>query len=433
MKVSVFGLGYVGTVTAGCLADIGHTVIGVDVNELKVASINDGKGPIIEQRINALIETAIKCGKLSATTSADKAIVASDVSLVCVGTPANDNGSLNLKFIEACCHQIGLALAKKPGFHTVAIRSTVLPGNTMGVITPILENYSRKKAGVDFAVCSNPEFLRESSAVEDFMNPPFTLLGSTDGRASSILAEIYRDIHAPLIQTGVEVAEIVKYASNAFHAVKVCFANEIGNICKSAGVDSHKVMNIFLQDRNLNVSSYYLKPGFAFGGSCLPKDVRALTYLAKSKDVSTPLLNSILPSNEEQLRTAIALVTALGKKPVGIYGLAFKAGTDDLRESPMVRLVEYLIGKGYDLRIYDKNVSLAKIFGANKEFIQREIPHIERLLTNSFEELMQFAQVIVVGHPPTAEEASKLGERTIVDLIRTSTVIPTGSYHGLCW
>jgi len=433
MKISVFGLGYVGSVTAGCLAQVGHDVVGVDVNDLKVRSINDGKGPIIEQRINDIIGTAVKCGKLWATTSADKAIAGSDVSLVCVGTPANGNGSLSLRYIEACCRQIGQALGKKSAFHTIAIRSTVLPGSTMGVITPILESVSQKKAGVDFAVCSNPEFLREATAVEDFTNPPFTLVGATDDRAASVIAEMYREIKAPLIRTSVEVAEIVKYASNAFHAVKVCFANEIGNICKAVGIDSHEVMNVFLEDHNLNLSSYYLKPGFAFGGSCLPKDVKAITYLAKSRDVSTPLLNAILPSNEQQMKTAIEMITALGKKPIGIYGLAFKGGTDDLRESPMVRLVEYLIGKGYDLRIYDKNVSLSNIFGANREFIEREIPHIERLMIDSVDRLMQFAEVVVVGHCPPEEEASSFEGKIIVDLVRMNPNSRNGSYHGLCW
>jgi GDP-mannose 6-dehydrogenase len=433
MKISVFGLGYVGSVTAGCLAQSGHDVIGVDVNEFKVNSINDGKGGIIEERINDIIGAAIKCGKLRATTSAKQAIAASDVSLICVGTPANSNGSLDLRYVEACCQQIGQALGKKSGFHTIAIRSTVLPGSTMGVITPILETVSQKKAGVGFAVCSNPEFLREATAVQDFTSPPFTLVGSNDDRAASAISEMYNTIRAPLFQTSVEVAEIVKYASNAFHAVKVCFANEIGNICKAVGVDSHKVMNIFTQDRNLNLSSYYLSPGFAFGGSCLPKDVRAITYLAKSRDISTPLLNSILPSNEQQLKTAIEMITGLGKKRIGIYGLAFKGGTDDLRESPMVRLVEFFLGKGYELRIYDKNVRLATIFGTNREFIEREIPHIERVLTNSLDDLIQFAEVIVVGHHPLAEEALKLSEKTLIDFIRMSPVNRTASYHGLCW
>jgi len=374
-----------------------------------------------------------RLSKNRSTTSAERAIADSDVSLICVGTPSNGNGSLDLRYIEACCRQIGDGLRQKPGFHTVAIRSTVLPGSTRNVIIPILERVSQKKAGVDFAVCSNPEFLREATAVQDFMNPPFTLVGSVDERAAAVIGEMYRDINASLIQTSVEVAEIVKYASNAFHALKVCFANEIGGICKAMGVDSHEAMDVFLHDLNLNLSANYLKPGFAFGGSCLPKDVRAITYLAKSKDVPTPLLNSILPSNEQQLKTAIEMVTALGKKPVGIYGLAFKAGTDDLRESPMVRLVEYLLGKGYEIRIFDRNVSLSNIFGANREFIEREIPHIERLMTTSLDELLEFAEVIVVGHRPIEEESLRFRGKTVVDFVRMSPESRGGSYHGLCW
>lgn len=433
MKISVFGLGYVGSVTAACLADIGHDVIGVDVNELKVASINDGHGPIIEEQINGIIGSVVKLGRLRATTSTQPAIADSDVSLICVGTPSNGNGSLNLRYIEACCEQIGDGLRHKSEFHTIAIRSTVLPGSTRNLVVPILERTSQKKAGVAFGICSNPEFLREATAVKDFMNPPFTLVGSADERAATMVGEIYRKLNAPLIQTSLEVAEIVKYASNAFHAVKVCFANEIGGICKALGIDSHEAMDVFLHDLNLNLSSKYLKPGFAFGGSCLPKDVRAITYLAKSKDVATPLLNAILPSNEQQLKTAMDVVTSLGKRRVGVYGLAFKSGTDDLRESPMVRLVEYLLGKGYELRIFDRNVSLSNIFGANREFIEREIPHIERLMTTSLEELVGFSDVIVVGHRPVEEELLKFQGKAVVDFVHISPQPRCESYFGLSW
>lgn len=433
MKISVFGLGYVGSITAGCLAQNGHDVIGVDVNELKVAKINDGKSPIIEAQIEHIIETAVKCGKLRTTTSTEEAVLRSDVSLICVGTPGNGNGSLNLTHVEGCCEQIGRALKKKQKFHTVAIRSTVLPGSTGNVITPILEKLSQKKAGVEFGICSNPEFLREATSVQDFLNPPFTLVGSSDQRVAGVMSKLYSDIKAPLIETSIEVAEIVKYVNNAFHALKVCFANEIGNICKALGIDSHQVMDIFCEDHKLNLSSYYLKPGFAFGGSCLPKDVKAITYLAKSMDISTPLLNAILPSNEQQLRKGIEAVTSLGKKAIGIYGLSFKAGTDDLRGSPMVLLAEYLLGKGYQVRIYDKDVRLSNIFGANREFIEREIPHLGRLLTDSLEELVQSAEVIVVGHCPSIDDGVRFAGKTIVDLVRMPADSRTGSYHGLCW
>jgi GDP-mannose 6-dehydrogenase len=432
VRISIFGLGYVGCVTAACLAENGHSVVGVDVNDEKVKSINEGKSPIIEPEISNMVEKAAKAGTLRATTSTEEAILRSDVSLISVGTPANGNGSMNLCYIESCCQQVGKALRKKLDFHAVAIRSTVLPGTTTEVITPILEKYSGKHTGV-FGICSNPEFLREASAVQDFFSPPFTLIGFTDQRVLSVMAKLYSEIKAPLIHTSIEVAETVKYANNAFHALKICFANEIGNICKAVGIDSHQVMNIFCQDHKLNLSSYYLKPGSAFGGSCLPKDLRAITYLAKKIDISTPVLNAILPSNEQQLKTAIDAVTVFGKKRVGIYGLSFKAGTDDLRESPMVLIAEYLLGKGYQLRIYDKNVSLSNIFGANREFIEREIPHIERLLTDSLDELLEFAEIVVVGHCPTTDEALRFQGKTVVDYVRMTAEAQSGSYHGLCW
>jgi GDP-mannose 6-dehydrogenase len=363
MKISVFGLGYVGCVTAGCLAQNGHDVIGVDVNAAKVRTINDGKSPIVEAEIEQIIDAAVVDKQLRATISTEEAVLNTDVSLICVGTPSNGNGSLNLKSVEICSKQIGTALNKKSGFHAVAVRSTVMPGSTRDVIAPILEKYSQKKSGIDFGVCTNPEFLREGTSVADFLDPPFTLIGCREKRVIEIMSELYSFIQAPLVETDTEVAEIVKYVNNGFHALKVCFANEIGNVCKAVGIDSHEVMRIFCQDHKLNISSNYLKPGFAFGGSCLPKDLKAVTYLAKSKDVHTPVLNAILPSNNQQLKNAIDIIAGLGKKPIGIYGLSFKSGTDDLRESPMVVLAEYLIGKGYDLRIYDRNVSLASFCG----------------------------------------------------------------------
>jgi GDP-mannose 6-dehydrogenase len=301
------------------------------------------------------------------------------------------------------------------------------------VIEPILEKYAQKRVQSELGICANPEFLREGTAVQDFNSPPFTLLGCTDERVLRIMRELYADIHAPVIHTSVEVAEIVKYVNNAFHALKICFANEIGNICKAAGIDSHEVMDIFCKDHKLNLSAYYLRPGAAFGGSCLPKDLKAITYMAKKTDISTPVLSSILPSNELQIKNAITAVMAFGKKRIGMYGLSFKSGTDDLRESPMVLLAEYLIGKGYELRIFDRNVRLSNIFGANREYIEREIPHIERLLTNSLDEIVEFADVIVVGHCPSTEEVSMFEGKIIVDLVRMPTEVRSGSYHGLCW
>lgn len=434
MKISVFGLGYVGSVTAACLAQSGHEIIiGVDVNETKVNSINAGRSPVVEADIGTLIEKNVRAGRLRATTSTEEAIGASDISLICVGTPSNGNGSLDLRYVKACCREIGSALRNRPGFHILAVRSTVLPGTIRDTLTPILEESSGKTAGLDFGLCSNPEFLREGTSVQDFLNPPFTLIGSTHQKVACAMARLYDRIRAPLIQTSIETAEIVKYVNNSFHALKVCFANEVGNICKALGIDSHEVMDIFCQDRKLNLSPYYLKPGFAFGGSCLPKDVRAITYLAKRMDIVTPTLNAILPSNEQQLRTAIGAVTAWGKKQIGIYGLSFKAGTDDLRESPTVLLAEYLLGKGYDLRVYDKNVNFSKIVGTNREFIEREIPHIERLLTKSLDEFLGFAEVFVVSQCPPLEEALKFKGKTVVDLVRLQAEARNGDYYGLCW
>jgi GDP-mannose 6-dehydrogenase len=433
MKISVFGLGYVGCVTAGCLAQNGHDVIGVDVNSAKVRTINDGKSPIVEAEIEQIIDAAVVDKQLSATISTEEAVLNTDVSLICVGTPSNGNGSLDLRSVEICSKEIGTALNKKSGFHAVAVRSTVMPGSTRDVIAPILEKYSQKKSGIDFGVCTNPEFLREGTSVADFLDPPFTLIGCREKRVIEIMSELYSFIQAPLVETDTEVAEIVKYVNNGFHALKVCFANEIGNVCKAVGIDSHEVMRIFCQDHKLNISSNYLKPGFAFGGSCLPKDLKAVTYLAKSKDVHTPVLNAILPSNNQQLKNAIDIIAGLGKKPIGIYGLSFKSGTDDLRESPMVVLAEYLIGKGYDLRIYDRNVSLATIFGANREFIEREIPHIQRLLTDCLDEFLRFADIVVVGHRPCPEDFSKLEGKTIVDLVRMTSDRRREAYYGLCW
>jgi GDP-mannose 6-dehydrogenase len=433
MKISVFGLGYVGCVTAGCLAQTGHDVIGVDVNALKVMDINEGKSPILEAEIGGIIETAVRTNKLRATTSADEAVAESDISLICVGTPSNGNGSLNLNSVKACSEDIGRALKKKLAFHVVAIRSTVMPGSTRKIVAPIIEKVSGKTSGVDFGLCTNPEFLREGTSVQDFLNPPFTLIGTWDKKVTGVMSQLYKHVQAPLIDTDAEVAELVKYVNNAFHALKICFANEVGNICKAVGIDSHEVMKIFCEDHKLNLSSHYLKPGFAFGGSCLPKDLKAVTYLAKSKDVRTPVLNAILPSNEQQLKNAIEIISGLGKRAVGIYGLTFKAGTDDLRESPLVLLTEYLIGRGYELRIYDRNVSLAAIFGSNREFIEREIPHIQRVLTEDLEEFLRFSEIIVVGHPPPPQDVWRFTGKTVVDLVRITSERQGEDYHGLSW
>ena len=366
MKVSVIGLGYVGCVSAACLAEAGHEVVGVDVSQLKVDMINEGHSPIIEPGISELLAKGKDSKRLSATTDTAAAVTATDLSLVCVGTPSQPNGSLDLTYIRRSCQQIGEALAKLDRYHVVVIRSTMLPGSIEGVVIPTLESASGKRAGQDFGVSINPEFLREGSSIYDFNHPPFTLIGADDERAAKQVSQLYTQLDAAVITVGIKEAEMVKYTSNCFHALKVAFANEIGNLCKKLGADSHKVMDVFCQDTKLNISSAYFKPGFAFGGSCLPKDLRAINYKAKELDVEVPVLSSILPSNRQQVERTVDMVLGTGRKSVGILGLSFKSGTDDLRESPMVTLVETLLGKGLKLTIYDRDVQMARLVGANK-------------------------------------------------------------------
>jgi GDP-mannose 6-dehydrogenase len=435
MKLSVFGLGYVGCVSAACFSEAGHEVIGVDPNPLKAQSINDGRSPIIEPGVGNLIDAAVRNRRLKATTDVTPAIAESDLSLVCVGTPGNHNGSLDLRYIRRACQEIGAALATKQGYHIVAVRSTTLPGTVAGVIIPTLEAHSGKVAGRDFGVAVNPEFLREGSSINDFNNPPFTLIGADDDDAAAPIAELYSGLNAPLLTVGIREAEMVKYACNAFHALKVTFANEIGMICRELGVDSHRVMEVFCRDTKLNLSPCYLKPGFAFGGSCLPKDLRALTHKAKEVDVNAPVLNSILVSNQFQIERAVELALRTGRKRVGVLGLSFKPNTDDLRESPMVTLVERLIGKGLKLAIYDRDVELARLFGANKEFIENEIPHISSLMRRELQEVVEFAEVIVIGKRDEEFRAAAVSNgRAIIDLVRMIDCDETGeNYQGICW
>lgn len=437
MKLSIFGLGYVGCVSAACFAGRGHEVIGVDVNPLKVQIINDGKSPIVEPGIAELIAEAVKQGKLSATTDANEAVAASDVSLVCIGTPGNHNGSLDLSYIKRACQQIGEALAEKSRYHIVAMRSTMLPGTIEQTVIPTLEIFSGKQAGRDFGVAVNPEFLREGSSIYDFTHPPFTLIGADDEETSLPLQRLYAGTDAAMITVGIKEAEMVKYACNSFHALKVAFANEIGNVSKALGVDSHVVMDVFCKDTKLNLSPYYLKPGFAFGGSCLPKDIRAITYKAKELDVEVPLLNSILLSNRQQIERAIDTVLRTGYKNVGVLGLSFKPGTDDLRESPMVTLIETLIGKGLKLTIYDRDVELARLFGANKQYIEREIPHISSLMNSDLSTVIEGSEVVIIGKKEEEFRvlADKLNNgRVIVDLVRLFEVADARKqYKGICW
>jgi GDP-mannose 6-dehydrogenase len=439
VRISVFGLGYVGSVSAGCLSDLGHDVIGVDVNPTKVDMINAGQSPVIEAGLDTLIAKAVEANQLKASDSASEAISASDASLICVGTPSDSNGNLDLTFVERVCQEIGQALAAKEGYHVVVVRSTMLPGSTEERVIPILESASGRQAGRGFGVSFNPEFLREGTAVHDFHHPPFSLIGEYDAQGSQVVADLYADVDAPVLIVPLRAAEMVKYANNAFHALKVVFANEVGSICKQQGIDSHQVMDIFCMDEKLNLSSYYLKPGFAFGGSCLPKDLRALLYHAHRLDLSVPVLEAILPSNELQVKRGFELIRKTGKKKIGVLGFSFKAGTDDLRESPLVELIETLIGKGYQVKVYDENVSLARLHGANRAYIEREIPHIATLMCGSAEEVMLESEVIVIGNK--APEFRHVldqwvrPEQTIIDLVRIWENLDEldARYEGICW
>ena len=437
MKICVLGLGYVGTVSAGCLAQEGHEVVGVDPESRKVDLINAGKAPIIEKDIGPIIERQVAARRLRATTDVSAAVGQADLALVCVGTPSRANGDIDLTFVRRVCEQIGAALRHNQGALAVVIRSTMLPGTMREVVIPALEAASGRRAGLEFGVCINPEFLREGTAVHDYFNPPKTVIGEVNRASGDLPASLYARIAAPLIRTDIETAEMVKYADNAWHALKVGFANEIGNLCKGLAVDSHRVMDIFCQDTKLNLSPYYLKPGFAFGGSCLPKDLRALLYKAKTLDVSVPILSAILPSNEQQLERGVQAVIGMGSKKVGILGFSFKAGTDDLRESPVVDLTERLIGKGYDLRIYDRNVSLARIHGANRDYILNHIPHISRLMVSSIDEVLDHARTIVIGNAAAEfrDVPGRLGDgQTIIDFVRVSdSRSVSGVYEGICW
>jgi GDP-mannose 6-dehydrogenase len=437
MRIAIFGLGYVGCVSAACLAKAGHQVTGVDINPVKVDMLNAGHSPIIEKGMDQLVGESVSKGNLRATVSAEPAVDRSDISLVCVGTPSWESGGLDLRHIENVSRQIGAALASKSNAHIVAVRSTVLPGTIEGVVIPLLEEASGSISGQDFHVCSNPEFLREGSAVADFYAPEFTLIGEADAWAGERLSTLYANIDAPAVRTDIRTAEMVKYVSNAFHALKIGFANEIGNFCKAMGIDSHRVMDIFSMDTKLNISTAYLKPGYAFGGSCLPKDLRALLHRARHEDLDLPLMNAIMRSNEVQAQRGVDMVQRLGRKRVGVLGLSFKAGTDDLRESPMVYLVETLLGKGYDIRIYDENVSLARLIGANKEYIEQAIPHISSLLCDSLDDVLEHAEVLVVGNssPTSVEAIRRSNGKAIIDLVRVMEGLDgfDGYYDGICW
>jgi GDP-mannose 6-dehydrogenase len=434
VSASVFGLGYVGAVMSACLARMGHRVMGVDVNPLKVELLNSGRSPIREPEMDELVLEGHNSCHLHATLSATEAIAQTEISFLCVGTPSLRNGGLDLSIMERACEQVGQALASKSATHTIAIRSTVLPGSVETVIIPALERSSGKRAGRDFFVCSNPEFMREGSAINDFFHPSFTVLGANDRAHLAPLREMYSQLPGTIFETSLRSAEMVKYVCNTFHALKVDFANEIGTLCKALGVASDEVMNIFCADTKLNISRAYLKPGFAFGGSCLPKDLKALTYRAKQMDLQLPLLNAIMPSNQAHIEHAVDRILSTGKRKIACLGLSFKKGTDDLRESPLILVVKRLLGEGCEVQIYDQNVSWSCVYGANRQFAESEIPHIASLLRPGLEEVVRFADLIVVGN--SDEEYSEIGpwlrdDQIVLDFARVPNL--PASAEGLCW
>jgi GDP-mannose 6-dehydrogenase len=441
MRIAIFGLGYVGTVCAACLARAGHEVVGVDVNETKNAQLNDGGSPIVEPGLEELIREAVEAGRLEATADHARALASSELSLVCVGTPSRKNGSLDTTSVEEVARDIGRGLKGREEPHTVVVRSTLLPGTTLSLVQPALEEESLRRCGEGgLGLAYNPEFLREGSAVADFMNPPYTLVGGLDERSARAAAALYEGLEAPLHLISIPEAEMAKYAANAFHAAKIVFANEIANFSQAVGVDGRRVMDLLVQDSRLNISPAYLRPGFAFGGSCLPKDIRALLHAARRHDVELPLLQSLPESNEHQLRRGIELVLAQPGKRVGVLGLSFKAGTDDLRESPVVHLVEALVGKGCEVRIYDRNVNLARVLGKNREYIESVVPHLAELMVDDVRELLASAETIVVGNdsPEFAGLLDDTDGRPVVDLVGLSLSGDQrealgARYHGLSW
>ncbi len=438
-SISIFGLGYVGSVSAACFASMGHRVMGVDVSRAKVEMLDSGRSPIIEARMNELVAAANKACHLHATVDPVAAVMASDISFVCVGTPSLRSGKLDLSHVEHVAREIGAALKKKNAKHTVVLRSTVLPGTTESLFIPALEEASQGRCGVDFNVCYNPEFMREGSAVADFMQPPCTILGARDPQHLAPVRDLYKEVPGRIFETTISTAEMAKYVSNAFHAVKVGFANEVGTMCKSLGVDTQAVTEIFTFDTKLNISPAYLSPGFAFGGSCLPKDLRALAHRAKELDLSLPLMESILRSNAEHVERALEAVLQTKKKKISVLGLSFKAGTDDLRESPQVQLIKRLLGEGCDVRVWDPDVSLGRLAGSNRQYIEEVIPHIGSLLSSDLEQVIREGEVVVIGTKSAARDqvaAALRPEQIVIDLVhlnRANRPHTTGAYEGICW
>ena len=438
MNISVFGLGYVGSVTAACMASDGHTVIGVDPIPTKVDLINSGHTPVLEKDLDKLIGEAVAADRLRATLEPETPVLESDLSLVCVGTPSADNGDLDGRHVEHVCSEIGGALKKKENArHVVVVRSTMLPGTTHELVIPTLERSSGLQAGRGFGVCVNPEFLREGSAISDYFNPTRTVVGATDEESGHLLARLYQELPGLFIRTDIRVAETVKYVDNVWHALKVAFGNEVGSVCKASGVDGHLVMDIFVKDPRLNISAAYLRPGFAFGGSCLPKDVRAFRHRARKLDLNLPILEAILPSNRRHIDHAVDMVLSKSHRQVGVLGLSFKPGTDDLRESPLVELVERLLGKGLEIKIFDPNVNLDSLTGTNRHYVLNHLPHISQLLASTAEEVIEHANVVVIGHRDQSFAEALNQSRhcpQVVDLARLPKYDGgDAEYDGICW
>jgi GDP-mannose 6-dehydrogenase len=438
MRISVFGIGYVGVVSCGCLAELGHEVVGVDVSASKIAMLASGRSPIVEEAIDTLIAGAVQQGRLTATDDVAAAVMGTEVSFISVGTPSSANGSVALGAVDGVIRAIGAAIRDKPGSHAVVMRSTVPPGTAEDRVIPLLEEASGRRLGDRLHYYSNPEFLREGSSVRDFRAPPFTLIGAPPGDDAAVLREIYAAIYAPVHVVSIRVAESVKHISNVFHAVKLTFANEAGAILAAHGVDAREALRLLCEDRVLNISPAYLRPGFAFGGSCLPKDVRSFLALGEQKNLATPMLKNLMLANQAIIDRTFEAVARHGRQPVALFGLAFKQGTDDLRESPFVMLAEKLIGKGYDLRIYDRFVQVATLMGSNRTYIDREIPHLERLMVDSPEVALSNAKVVIVGHLAPEDRSSLLASlngHVVIDLAGLTGLrdLPGVTYEGLCW
>jgi GDP-mannose 6-dehydrogenase len=436
-SISIFGLGYVGSVSAACFAHMGHKVTGVDVSRTKVEMLDSGRTPIIEARMEELVGEANRSCRLHATTDSVAAVLASEISFVCVGTPSQRSGKLDLSHVEKVSREIGTALKQKNSFHTVVLRSTVLPGTTETLMIPAIEQTSGKRCGVDFAVCYNPEFMREGSAVADFLQPSYTIFGSQSPEHLAPLRELYKEVPGTVFETPIRVAEMVKYVSNLYHAVKVGFANEVGTLCKQLGVESDQVTKIFMSDTKLNISAAYLAPGFAFGGSCLPKDLRAITHRAKELDLQLPMLESLMPSNAQHIERGVEAVLRTGKRKIAMLGLSFKAGTDDLRESPQVQLIKRLLGEGCQIKIWDRDVSLARLAGSNRQYIEEVIPHIGSLLSADMPEVVRDSEVVIVGTKVDKNELAKVlsPPQMVIDLVNLDPAKRPQAklYEGICW